>query len=178
MEPLLDWSGLNQPQQWFKDTESGNIKIRKFAPYGDVRDPFTLYAKGVADLEGDIALARIVNNVLDNPGWTKSVATGGYVELGQLRSPFKNIEKLRGKWIQKGIIHDGLGTYDLDFEFEMIEYETGKEVFNRVFQEDSIIRWGLFEVTGVLLPQLDYHLLYVFFNLRSTFTKSIETLLI
>lgn len=108
-EKEIDLSDLpkweDQGWEWFKG-DGPNVKIRKFVPYGDVRDPFTLYAKGVADLEGDIGLGRIINKVLDNPIWTKDVATEGYVQLKTLRSPFNNIKKAHGKYVQGDIARD------------------------------------------------------------------------
>ncbi|MHA2254188.1 MAG: hypothetical protein ACXAD7_27825, partial [Candidatus Kariarchaeaceae archaeon] len=58
---------------------------------------------------------------------------------------------------QKGVIEDpDTGTnYTIEFEFNRVEYISGKEEIDRVFQEDSTMCWIIQDLTGLILPQLD-----------------------
>ncbi len=109
-EELAQWEA--EGYELFKDLGDGKIRIKEFVPYGDIKDPFTLYAKTVADLEQEVGIGRIVKSVSENPKWVSDVPKEGFIKISQnqfgkgINDKFSKIGGLRDKYIQKGIAED------------------------------------------------------------------------
>ena len=98
--------------EWFDDiTSEGErvgYKVRKFVPFGDVQDPYVLMAKGVADLEHDIAIAKIIKDVATNPEWASAEPIKNFVKLGDYKidSRMGKISNIRDMYVQPDIARE------------------------------------------------------------------------
>lgn len=97
-----------EPEGWevSKNLPDGRIQLRKFEPYGDIKDPYVLFAKGMADLKHDVAIGKMIKSVTENKAWAKAEPADGFIRLRDINSKYEKIGGLRDLYIQEDIARE------------------------------------------------------------------------
>lgn len=158
--------GKFEAEGWelFTDLGNGRAKIRQFVPHGTVEDPFVAWAKGVSDLEHDIAIAKTMRFVGENPNWVSATPKEGFIKLPRSKTPsatedrFLRASGLENKYVHKEIVTDLRELYLTKSDWRKLfdqmtsMWKIGKTAFNPATHSRNIVSNAILADMGGLSP--------------------------
>lgn len=160
IEELGKWEAKGW--ELFTDLGTGRAKIRQFVPFGTEQDPFALWAKGVSDLEHDIAIGKTIKFVADNPNWVSDVPKEGFVKLVKkgkaLEDRFMRVSGIGNKYVHQEIAADLremiLTKSDWRKFFDQMTslWKIGKTAYNPATHSRNIVSNAILADMGGLSP--------------------------
>ncbi len=146
----------------FTDLGNGQAKIRQFVPYGTEQDPFVLWAKGISDLEHDIAIAKTIKFVADNKNWVSDIPKEGFTKLVKkgkaLDDRFMRVSGIGNKYIHKEIAVDlreliaTKSDWRQFFDQMTSMWKIGKTAYNPATHSRNIVSNAILADMGGLSP--------------------------